>query len=86
MRVRRFLPLLFLCGGVMVLDAWTAPPPDYPLTPVSYAQVDITDAFWSQRIEVNRTKSIQHVFARSEERGGSAPAQLIEAAAYMLAT
>jgi hypothetical protein len=76
---------VLLCGGVVALDAWIQPPPDYPLTPVSYAQVDITDAFWSHRIEVNRTVSIQHVFARSEERGGGAPAQLIEAAAYMLA-
>jgi DUF1680 family protein len=61
-----------------------APPLDYAITPVPPAKVTIDDAFWTRKIEVNRTVSIQHVFARSEERGGTAPAQLIEGAAHML--
>jgi DUF1680 family protein len=72
------------CSALLALAAWVRPAPDFPIRPVPPAQVDITDAFWSQKIEANRTVSIQHVFDRSEERGGQAPAQLIEAAAYML--
>ena len=69
--------------GVWLPAAWP-PPLDYAITPVPPAKVTIDDAFWTRKIEVNRTVSIQHVFARSEERGGTAPAQLIEGAAHML--
>jgi DUF1680 family protein len=66
------------------LPAGGQPPLDYSITPVPPSRVTIDDAFWTRKIEVNRTVSIQHVFARSEERGGTAPAQLIEGAAHML--
>jgi DUF1680 family protein len=59
--------------------------PDFPIQPVRWTDVEIDDAFWSRRLEANRTVSIQHVFDRSQQRGGVGPAQLIEAAAYMLA-
>jgi hypothetical protein len=55
-----------------------------PIRPVPQAQVDITDEFWAASSKPIRTVSIQHVFDRSEERGGRAPAQLIEAAGDML--
>jgi len=78
-----------LCVGCLALVGGARAPSDvgldYPIHPVPLAQVDITDDFWAQRLELNRTVSIQHVFDRSEEHGGRAPAQLIEAAAYMLA-
>src|SRR5579862_7258972 len=52
--------------------------------PVPTADVQITDAFWAPKMEVNRRVSLPHVLARSQERGGSGPAQLVEAAGYML--
>lgn len=79
------LPFLGLCGVVLSLTASGQNDADYSVASVPSARVNITDEFWAPRIEANRTVSIQHVFARSGERGGQAPAQLIEAAAYMLA-
>src|SRR5438093_13735477 len=87
MRPRQLLPILFVYAflasptGSAIQDQDA----DYAISPVPYRQVDITDGFWTHKIEANRTVSIQHVFARSEARGGNAPAQLVEAAAYMLA-
>ena len=85
MRASRLLPLALvtaLVGLAQVVP--TQAPTDYAITAVPAAQVDVTDAFWAPKIEVNRTVSIQHVFDRAEEHGGLAPPQLVEAAAYML--
>jgi DUF1680 family protein len=79
------IPLAIVLAGVAVsLTAYGQKPLDDAITPVPPSKVTIDDAFWTRKIEVNRTVSIQHVFARSEERAGTAPAQLIEAAAHML--
>jgi len=78
----------FLAVGGLVVLSFTAlgqSSPDYPIRAISPSAVKIDDGFWARKIEVNRTVSIQHVFDRSEANGGTAPAQLIEAAAYMLA-
>jgi hypothetical protein len=71
--------------ALLSVSALVQTPRDYPIRPVSPNQVSITDTFWSQKIEANRTASIQHIFDRSEANGGMPPAQLIEAAAWMLA-
>jgi len=79
------LPVVMAAASFSVwFSAGGAPSLDYAIIPVPPAKVTIDDAFWTRKIEVNRTVSIQHVFARSEERGGTAPAQLIEGAAHML--
>jgi DUF1680 family protein len=85
MRPRPLLVVVFVCGILASPSGSAIDGTEYAISPVPYRQVDITDAFWTQKIEANRTVSIQHVFARSEARGGMPPAQLIEAAAYMLA-
>ncbi len=59
--------------------------PDDAVKAVPLAQVEITDTFWAPKQDVNRTASIPHVFSRSEERGRGGPAQLFEAAGYILA-
>src|SRR5262245_41016164 len=89
MRYRQLLAVVLpLCAGSLALvaqqGALSNVGSDYPIKPVPQAHVDITDDFWARKLEVNRTVSIQHVFQRSEERGGRGPAQLIEAAGYML--
>lgn len=81
-RLRVFVLAFLLIGLSRVVP--TQAPHDYAITPVPYTAVDVTDAFWAPKIEVNRTVSIQHVFDRSEAHGGVAPPQLVEAAAYML--
>ena len=41
----------------------------YPITPVSFADVKITDDFWSGRIETNRTVTIPFGFEKCENEG-----------------
>ena len=43
--------------------------PDYPAKPVPFTDVKLTDAFWAPRLETNRTVTIPHNFAQSEETG-----------------
>nr|WP_321406823.1 glycoside hydrolase family 127 protein [uncultured Carboxylicivirga sp.] len=40
-----------------------------PLTPVSFTDVKLTDAFWAPKIEINRTVSIPSAFGKCEETG-----------------
>ncbi|HDQ43963.1 MAG TPA: glycoside hydrolase family 127 protein [bacterium] len=47
----------------------TGEKPDYPITPVSFTDVTLTDAFWSQRIETNRTVTIPFGFRKCEQEG-----------------
>lgn len=43
--------------------------PDYPITPVSFNSVTLTDSFWNKRIETNRTVTIPYGFNKCEEEG-----------------
>jgi len=43
--------------------------PYYPVAPVNFTQVEVTDAFWNTRIETNRKVTIPIAFQRSEETG-----------------
>ncbi len=47
----------------------SGPARDYPIQPVGFTQVRLTDAFWSPRIEKNRTVTIPASFARCESTG-----------------
>ncbi|HSC27031.1 MAG TPA: beta-L-arabinofuranosidase domain-containing protein [Vicinamibacterales bacterium] len=85
MAARLLLLLIVGFGALLFPTAGAQRGPDFPIQPVPWADVEIDDAFWARRLEANRTVSIQHVFDRSEQRGRGAPAQLVEAAAYMLA-
>ena len=43
--------------------------PDYPIKPVAFTAVHLTDDFWAPRIEVNRTSSIPSAFLQCELTG-----------------
>ena len=43
------------------------PETDYPIQPVSSKQVELTDNFWSKRIETNREVTIPYCFRKCEE-------------------
>lgn len=45
------------------------PGSSYPISPVPFSSVEITDSFWGERMEVNRKKTIPIAFQRSEESG-----------------
>lgn len=44
-------------------------PKDYPLRPVPFTDVKMTDQFWRPRMETNRTVTIRHAFQKCEETG-----------------
>jgi len=54
-----------------VIFAWScaerAPQADYPVKPVAFTDVHLTDTFWAPRLETNRTVTIPHVFRQNEE-------------------
>ncbi len=43
--------------------------PDYPIMPVDFAKVRITDEFWAPRLERNRTVTIPYLLKMNEESG-----------------
>ncbi len=42
---------------------------DYPIEPVVFTEVKLTDGFWAPRIETNRKVSIPYAFGKCEENG-----------------
>ena len=42
---------------------------DYPIQPVPFTDVQLTDEFWAPRIETNRKVSIPYAFGKCEENG-----------------
>lgn len=42
---------------------------DYPVKPVPFNRVKLTDTFWAPRLETTRTKSVPYAFRMNEETG-----------------
>lgn len=55
--------------------------PDYPIEPVPFTSVHLSDVFWTPRVEVNRTSSIPSAFEQCELTGR---VKLFERAAAVL--
>lgn len=53
---------------VLAAALW-AQPRDYPVKPVPFTAVRVTDSFWAPRIEINRTATIPFAFQKDEETG-----------------
>ena len=61
------LTVLALVGpGIGVRSQAPAPKRDYPVQPVPFTAVTLTDSFWAPRIEVNRTATIPVAFEQCE--------------------
>jgi len=57
---------------ILLLSAAAAGQPargDYPIKPVPFTAVRVTDGFWAPRIETNRTVTIPAIFKKCEETG-----------------
>jgi uncharacterized protein len=52
-----------------LLPSLAQTPRDYPVKPVPFTAVHVTDAFWAPRIETNRKVAIPFAFEKSEETG-----------------
>ena len=60
------VPVLPAGGGGQAPAAPPAPTRDYPVQPVPFTAVKLTDAFWAPRIEVNRTATVPVAFEQCE--------------------
>jgi len=61
----RLSPLLVL----FLLACSGRPKIDYPIQPVAFTDVHLTDSFWSSRLETNRTVTIPSDFEKCKETG-----------------
>lgn len=63
--------LVCLMSVVLLIMAGCRKPSagDYPIKPVPFTQVQVTDSFWLPKIETNRTVTIPFAFRKSEETG-----------------
>jgi DUF1680 family protein len=63
--IKRISALLLTCCSLGVF----AQKQDYPIQPVPFTSVKLSDQFWTPRIETNRTVTIPASFARCESTG-----------------
>jgi len=72
-RVLALASLLFFYSGPMTPSGagqtGLANRRDYPITPVPFTAVRVTDEFWAPRIETNRAVTIPAIFRKCEETG-----------------
>ncbi|MFA6085322.1 glycoside hydrolase family 127 protein [Mucilaginibacter sp.] len=63
--MKKLFFLLFTCSSLSAL----AQKQDYPIQPVAFTNVKLTDHFWTSRIETNRTVTIPASFDRCKTTG-----------------
>jgi DUF1680 family protein len=64
------LPLCAFALSLCATDVFAAPPArDYPVKPVPFTDVHLTDIFWAPRIETNRVVTIPFAFEQCEKSG-----------------
>ncbi len=63
--IKKLFSLLICCCSL----ASYAQKQDYPIQPVPFTSVKLSDQFWSSRIETNRTATIPASFSRCESTG-----------------
>jgi len=74
MRVKQIsIVILGIClaAGIQECDAdaKSKVSKDYPIRPIPFTDVELTDGFWAPRIETNRKVSIPYAFGKCEETG-----------------
>lgn len=60
---------VFFSALLFTLGCDQSGPKDYPIRPVPFTEVKLTDHFWRPRLETNRAITIRHVFRKCEETG-----------------
>ncbi len=73
MKVKRFLKVLCIVLTFIIISCDKTKGGEsksfYPITPVPFTNVTLTDDFWSGRIETNRTVTIPYGFEKCEKEG-----------------
>ncbi len=65
----RFARYVAVIASTVGVSASLAQTRDYPVKPVPFTAVHLTDSFWAPRIEVNRKVTIPFAFQKDEETG-----------------
>jgi uncharacterized protein len=73
----------FLCV-LIAFSQTTSRRPDYAVAPVPFKDVQITDSFWTPRLENNRKVSIPGLLDRADLGGRNPDLRLLEAVCYEL--
>ncbi len=55
--------------GFFISHSWLAAQKDYPISPVSFRNVQVQDSFWTPRMETNRKVTIPFGFYKCETEG-----------------
>lgn len=61
--------ILFLFSILLFVSFFLKGQTFYPISPVSFTQVEVTDSFWGQRLKANREVTIPLAFSKCEETG-----------------
>src|SRR5690554_3309513 len=59
----------FISLVLMLIVHAKTPTSFYPITPVPFTDVKVTDQFWGQRLQANREVTIPLAFSKCEETG-----------------
>ena len=66
----KYLPLSALvCAMLLSIACKEKQAHDYPYSPVPFTSVEVTDAFWGQRLQASREVTIPLAFSKCEETG-----------------
>jgi uncharacterized protein len=60
---------IVLAAAAVFSQAGPAPKKDYPIRPVDFTRVKITDKFWAPKMETNRAVTIPFAMKKNEETG-----------------
>ena len=70
------IAMVYLLSSILVFTACEKPPSapevaenDYPIQPVNFWEVKVTDEFWAPRMETNRLVTVPYLFRMNEETG-----------------
>ncbi len=67
--IKHIIWTILICAAPVCSSHAAQPNKDYPVKPVPFTQVRITDEFWAPRMETNRAVSIPYAFGKCEENG-----------------
>ena len=68
MKTRTIISIMVLFVLLLSFECLAATT-DYPHQPIPFTKVKVTDTFWLNRLETNRTKTIPFAFGKCEETG-----------------
>ena len=67
--MKRLLALMLAAVVLMPASAQKTESHGYPITPVTFTKVKVTDSFWGQRLKASRDVTIPLAFSKCEETG-----------------